>query len=658
MKLIDLYTDYFANWISSGNLVNSSNISLLGLKPLFDRYLTNKTINKTWCIQGLPVYCKSNVTQAIRQEMFKSHPKVRTVISTYSIPTNPDVHSDSFRRHLKSTADSYNRYKSVFEHMEDNAQITGDYFLDGAGHKIYINKETLESLKKLYDSYIYVYDKASKGEMFADTYYFIQASAQSRKEMRIYRKELNSLLMGEGIQFVEVKGNVSKYLSNYAPAAYKQEEVPKISSILTSEENLASLMPYKTKGLISDSGILLGEDITTHLPFWLNFTASGSAQVVLFLAESGWGKTNNAFNSALQFNGVGIHWSAIDIKGNEWYKLLQYTKGVVISMDDVHAQFVNTLRLDDLQCTEEDAAETFNVALRDTVMFYTILLNLAPNEGNETDLDMLLNLAVMKMYNKRNVIKNNPATFVRTKDMKYAEIIDIMDSVSASHSLTDEQRKMCTLIKTRLANYFLAEGRFSEVFKNEITVADVIDAPGVIYSFNKNSTTMLDTLDTLRVFMVQVLDGRKTILRKRKKLATVAYYEELARCEQFGKLLQYISHRVTGSRSDNLIIFLLLNAISAFNNKDMQAIRSNVTTKIIGKIQASDVQTLVNDFGCSGIQNYLEILGDDAQSEKYRNCFAVQYDTGNDSGKGMYKVILPADMQKSLATRDFETVSF
>ena len=56
--------------------------------------------------------------------------------------------------------------------------------------------------------------------------------------------------------------------------------------------------------------------------------------------------------------------SVTDIKGGEWDKLLQFVQGTIISMDGANARFVNTLRLDDLECTLDDCEEAFNMAVR------------------------------------------------------------------------------------------------------------------------------------------------------------------------------------------------------------------------------------------------------------------------------------------------------
>ena len=653
MGLLDVYAEYFSNYISGGNLISRDKISLLGLKPLYDRYLTNGFITKIWVINRVPVYMGANLTQAIRQEMFALCPSVKTTVSMYNVPLRMNVTSDIFKRHLKKSANAYNQYKEVFDSLSDDEKLLGAVERSSTGQRTYINSDMLDRIKMMYDSYTYVYSEATHGKQFVHTYYFIQASARNKRDMKEFQKHLTTFLSGEQISFKPIRGTISQYLANFCPGTYIQDNTVKnVDPMLFSQENVAALSPCKTKGLVGDKGILMGIDAQTKLPFMLDFKASGAAQVIMWLAKSGAGKTFAAFFTALELLGDNTHCSAIDIKGNEWNKLAPYVDTTVISMDDTNPRFVNTMRLDDLECTKSDCQEAFNTAVRDTVTLLSLMVNIQDaDKVNPSDVDMILEQAVMKMYNKRDVYKDNPDTFYKTRDMNYAEILDIVDQLSATHSYTPEQVRCCDLIRTRCANYFLAEGRYSDAFKNEITVGEIINKPMVIYSFNKNSTSMLDTLDTIRVFMVQALDGRKTTLRKRKRLHTAAFYEELQRCDQFGKLITYISHRVTGSRSDNVTIFLLLNAVSTFNNEDLGAIKSNITTKIVGLVEDGDIPILVKEFGCGPIEEYLKMINGE-ERDYWRNCFAIQYDTGLVTDKCVYKVVLPDYMQEQFATRD------
>ena len=227
-----------------------------------------------------------------------------------------------------------------------------------------------------------------------------------------------------------------------------------------------------------------------------------------------------------------------------------------------------------------------------------------------------------------------------------------MSDLRSTNIYNKAQLAICDLIILRCSLYFMSEGRYANAFSNELTLNDILDTPFVVYSFGKNANGELDTLDTIRVFMVQFLDSKKHEIRKNLGLHTIAFYEELQRCVNSNVLIKYITSRVTGSRSSNVTVFLLLNALSAFNSEELAQIKSNITTKIIGKMNTDDIEELIDHFECAPISNYLHLINDVESSNYYANCFAIQYDTGGESDKAIFKTILPGYMWKEFNTRD------
>ena len=151
--------------------------------------------------------------------------------------------------------------------------------------------------------------------------------------------------------------------------------------------------------------------------------------------------------------------------------------------------------------------------------------------------------------------------------------------------------------------------------------------------------------------MSQFLDGEKHFLRKQKKLHTAAFYEELQRCGSLGTLIRSISSRVTGSRSNNLSVFLLLNSIKTLDADAFSAIKSNITTKIIGLVESPDQKVLVKDYGCEDIDSYMTRIRDNTNGN-YNNCFAVSFDSGLRKDKVILKSVVPPEMSKTFETRD------
>lgn len=619
----------------------------MGIKPGFDRIFTKGYVRKIWMFEKIPVRYNDNICDVIRETMFKTHPECETFVSTLNVRT-PIALGKTFNNQMARAEEAYRVYEKYFNKLTDTEKAVGKKVSFTSVKKMTLSKPKLDGLKDTFDSYYYTHEHLkSEGQMLKTTL-IVEALCPNDKSMKSYRKKLQSVLTNNGIEFKDVRGNISKVLTNYGFASYIQKG-NKQHGMLVSDEGLAGCMPYRTKGLVGGKGILMGVDQRTKQPFILDFFNSGAGQIVMLLAQTGKGKTYTAYQICLGLVNESVHCSALDIKGEEWEKLRPYVDLIVIDMSSSSPRFVNTMRLDDVPATRSTSEMYYRMAVDGTVDALSIMTNLQKGEGNIVDLESVLYQAVEKVYSQRNVDPKVPDSFKHTHNIKYNEIIPAINELSSSVAYTDEQKKMCKLIQSRCADYLQAEGKFAEAFKNEVTLGDVLKSPLVIYSFGKNQGEMLDSMDNLRVFMCQYLDTKKQAIRKSQKLHTAAFYEELQRCSEFGRLVTHIRHNVTGSRSNNVIIFLLLNDMSVLDEPEFLGIRSNITTKIVGHIDKQDVEKLRDKYGCEDLFSSLETIRLDPE---YKNCFAIKYDTGNERGKTVFRVELPKDVIANFKTRD------
>ena len=164
MKLTELYSEYFANWISGGNLVSQDNISMLGLKPLFDRFITHDWITKVWSVRAFPVLYDINPTDLIRNEMFKLDPKVRTIINVVSEPVAVNVQSSLFMRQFENVSERYHKMKEFFDSLTEDQRVAGmSYTNPVSGRKVTIGMKDFHAVEEEYYSYLYVYEQVTAG---------------------------------------------------------------------------------------------------------------------------------------------------------------------------------------------------------------------------------------------------------------------------------------------------------------------------------------------------------------------------------------------------------------------------------------------------------------------------------------------------------------
>ena len=123
----------------------------------------------------------------------------------------------------------------------------------------------------------------------------------------------------------------------------------------------------------------------------------------------------------------------------------------------------------------------------------------------------------------------------------------------------------------------------------------------------------------------------------------------MQRCSQFGNLLDYICADATGSRSNNAVLFLLLNSLKVLQGKEAQDIRSNITSFIVGFVEDNDIRIFKEDFGKDWLCSQLTLFSE--RQQIYRNCFCAVVDTGTEIYETVYKVQLPKDVSEQFRTR-------
>lgn len=654
MKLLDIYSYILANWLNSGAFVNAGKMDATALKPEYNLIFTKGYAKQVFQVMGIkPINIDICFIDYIRDRMFEMHPDVETNIMVMEYPVHMDVNSEKFKRALNRADESYSTYREAFESQGAMARLTGKVYRLPNGARLKLSKEKLESLEQIQTSYTYLYSHVTGGGTVAQTKVFIELVAKDRRALKRAENDLYGVIGSANIGVQPVKAANKAYLLEMGPAVPAPKTLTKkfLPQLLFTDENTAAFSTYKSRGLVGGgkNALLMGMDFRSRLPFSIDIFKTASAQVFMLLGKTGSGKTYAAFQAALSALALGEYVSAIDIKGREWSQLEAAVRAKRITFDDMNPSFVNTLRLDDLDTTGGNANELFQTAVKGTVQLFMLTVNLQQNEGNYNDAEMVIREAVLKMYSLKNVDPGNPSSFAATKDMHYSDVLPVLESLQTTASYTEDQRRMVTLARARLNSYFGDSGMFSDAFRNEISLGDVMESPFVIYEFNKNQNSMSDSLDVIRIFMVQFLDSKKKSMLKLRNHFLFCFYEELQRCESFGNLLEYICADVTGSRSNNAVIFLLLNSLKVLQGKSGQDIRSNITSIVTGSVEDNDIRIIREDFGRDWLANQLSLFS--SRQQIYRNCFAAEVDTGAEQLQTVYKVMLPEDLSQAFKTR-------
>lgn len=654
MGLLDTYSYLISNWLNSGAFSNRGKLKASSIQVGYNTIFTRSTARKVFFISGIkPVNVDLAVIDYVRDIMFQQHPDVELKINVTSYPIKVDVNNDRFTRQMTKASTSYETYLEAFESQSNINKVIGKTYRLPNGSRIRITKERLDELKQVYASFLEIYNSVSASTAMSLVKIFIEVVGKNLKEVKRASNDLYGILNPLNIGLVELRSNLKSYLNEFGIAAIMPNSLSKkfLPQLLFTDNNMAAFNTYKSRGLVGggDNPLLLGIDLRSRLPFAVDIYQTASAQVFMLLGKTGSGKTYAAFQSAISALALGDYVSALDVKGREWVRISNLVDSKIITFDDRNPNFVNTLRLDDVEVNSSNCEEIFNTAVKGTIALLSLVVNLQPNEGNSSDLEMVLREAVLKLYSSNHIDIDNPETFVKTQKLKYKDLLPILESLSSTVTYTNEQKKMLVLARTRCHAFFGESGIFADAFRDEITLSDIMHSRLVIYELNKNQGAMTDSLDAIRIFMIQFLDSKKKAMLRERGKFIFCYYEELQRCSQFGSLLEYICADVTGSRSNNAVIFLLLNSLKVLQGKEAQDIRSNITSFIVGFIEETDIRVIRDDFNLPWVASQCELFR--AKQSEYKNAFAASIDTGEKVLETIYKAYVPTYLRDELQTR-------
>lgn len=654
MKLLDIYSYLFANFLNAGAFAKPGRMQSTSIECQYNSIFTKTHVKKIYRLVGIkPDNVDWCFIDFLRDKMFDMHPEIELGITIDSHPISMKVTDEKFKRSFGKAADQYTSYKEAFESQKGIARLTGKtYYLPGGG-RIRLSKEKLDDFYQVFLSFDYLFKHISSGGTVCVTNIFLELigtdlRAVKRAEVDLYGL-LSSVYMGCDI----VKSANKAYLLEMGPAVGSPSKINKkfLTQLLFTDQNMAAWSTYKSRGLVGGGkgALLLGMDFRSRLPFSIDIWKSGGAQIFLLDGKTGSGKTYTAFQIALSALALGHHVTVLDVKGKEWSQIAGFVRTNIITFDSQNPSFVNTLRLDDYQEGLIDPNDLYNTAVKGTTALFMLVLNLQPGEGNPSDGELVIREAVTKMYSNLHVDPSNPKSFSYTRGMRYADVLPILETLHTTVSYTPEQKHMVHLARARLNAYFGTSGLFSDAFRNEISLHDVLDSQFVIFELNKNQSAASDSLDDIRTFMIQFLDSKKKSWLKSQGKFNFSFYEELQRSYSFRSILSYICSDVTGSRSNNAVIFLLMNSLKVLQGKEAQDIRSNITSYIVGLVEDNDIDVISGEFGRPWLASQLKLIA--RKQTIYRNCFACEIDTGVAEYQTVFKVEVPKELNRRFRTR-------
>ncbi len=645
-KLKDMYSIYLANLISRGNIASNKLLNSFSLKSSFDKIMTKKSIKKVWAIQSIGINNSIILTQFIRSEMKKQLPKCKTTINMHITPYKIETDKDKFINGMLYSDKNFRRYSAELENMSNIEKIVGKKIKDDNNVSILVDEKLVDSYRTRKESFEYISKHSYTDGNFALVYIFIEASSNNSKLLKNYGNILRRITRSINVIVNELYGNMSGYLNNFSPTVVKdpKEFISHVNAILMSDENITSILPYPQSGVIGTEGVCHGMIIDSHVPLNTNYTEGTTAQVIAVVAKSGHGKTFYVINASNYHIGLDHYISIMDYKGNEYSALTTQADAIEVDFKDNGGWFVNTLKLDfDDSYTYDEKLDLYSFCIQETVGILCEMVGKVSNADKE-DIRKICHDSVLNLYNEKTVIKEDVSTYKKTEGIHIKDVLKHILDLQNSIMYSEEQKTLIATIYNRCSNFLSESGMYYGMFKNEISIREAFDAKVIIYNFGKNSEpkdSSFDIKDKLRIRQMNFLDTKKLTYAKKRNKFLVAIYEELQRSVDDPEIISVVSQKVTGGRSDGIIIYLVFNSSNIFKvaDKNMQSIASNITTWVIGYLEKPDIESLSEIADLEEVIPLVELIRDN--QKKLHRCFVVKYDTGVHRDIAIVRVDLP-----------------
>lgn len=679
--IFEMYSLHIANFITEGKLINRAKMSPSGVRAVHSKILTKNMEKRVLEVLRIPYEFTGRISEELNEQVGKSYPHVKLNIVVITTPTKVEINSDLFKSELSRAVNNYEGIKDSYNSLSWKDRIYG---LVGKRGKYYYNitKERVREFEIIKDSYLDAVRLTKERHQFNQCILTVEISSPVTKDLDTCFEMIQNYFTYSKFEQMELSGSYAKYLSTLSPTGClklgEKAEYPYAYNLFY-DSNYEHIFPSEINGLTGDGkGILFGSDIENRTPVTLPMTSTGSAQVVLICAATGRGKTfisNLPVDSALAQH---IHVSIVDVKGYEWTpKVDQLGFGKVINFGGGHPKFVNLLNLSDLEVNRETCAEYYDNAKKGITELCFLLCNIPVGE-RLSDSDKMLKASIEtfvpssvdKLFNSLGVFRNSPNSFRNTRGNHYKELLSIISTQVNSKSVSYSLREFGDRMINYISDFFTGRGLYRGMQENEITLADIIREPLIIYSLDKNNETDSTTIDAIRYFHIQYLDKKKQTYRKNTGKFTMVLFEELQRSAEFARLMTYIAGTVTGGRSNNIITIMLCNTLATFSDKNnvaLQQIASNINTYLIGPVGKNDVRILEENFTCNEILHHVKKMsfdeelhdkGEDTEAQsgeeraKYDRAFALLFKDGEiKKTRALVRASVPKDLEKSRSTR-------
>lgn len=630
--LFDMYWYMLQYYLDKGKNLSKMRLDESSMQVEYDRIFTKENTRCVWTIRQTDKHLPLHFFGDLKAHLDASIPGCR--VNILLVPSG-HYSVDFSNRDVRYRIDTWERMSSLADETEQTMTA-------GQALKEEVSRQkSREGMRRMFNSFKKFKKYMASGSRFGKFYVAIEGITSNIETdtgkisdiemMQRFEECLKDYAQGDGVVFEKVVRRLPEYLEAFSITTLRPNKFRKVlNEVILCDLDIAELDAY-TQGTVGDKiGVYMGNDVKTDLPLYLNFTASTKAQNILITALTGGGKSF-FIKCLLLFHALCKHRLAImDYEGKEYYKLVQWLKGVSVSMTVQDSTFVNTLKIGDCSKLPQKEAETrFQESVNATERIFTILANL--NDVEIDDIQILFSDLINYLHQSVGVFKNNKATYIGADSLNFFKLYDVLDNFCREPSFIEKHGQIALTVKKRLEPYWSKFGTKRYLFEKEIDIDDILSSRILHFNFGMQNSTddsapPKETL--LKISMMTYVFAKYHTYNLKNGMFTVNLMEEFQRSGNSPELLRTVNHWITGGRKSNIVNYLVTNSVASLlqnENPNAIAIRENITTYIIGKCRNKTRMQLVEAFD---FEDFKPVIDDLSVNPNYENCFIVIFDTG------------------------------
>lgn len=525
-----------------------------------------------------------------------------------------------------------------------------------------VNHLRLQEVEKKLNSYRIVKENQRIGKTQIESYQFIRVVCENKEDLLEAEKTLTEHMSSWGVSIKQVK-DVTNYLESFSPISglYNMDKNNSFVPVMFTSDAYPTLFNTPTRLTENDlkglSRLLyVGASVKDKEPLALSLTSSGNGQNIVIVGTTGSGKTVLFENMAMQMALHGFKINAMDYKGNEYDFLFELLpNSIKLDFSNKSSFFVNSLKFHNslyggLDKEEKKAIFTEN---KNFTVESLLVLSSAPKHMHASA-KSLLSYLLDSVFINHSIHYNEPSTYFRTHEIDFRrDIYKELTRLEKELTLWERYGKdVCNAISNALQPYFFEYAPESRMFTHEFDIEQIVTADAIIYAFGMNQNSPWDTTMEYKVLIQDYITNKFIARNKSLGLTTVNSIEEYQRAVLEESTKRIYNNKLSGGRSDNVINIIMTNTIAPLlqNDLDISAVRENISTKFISRIEDAVALDRLCETYNLGEEGKTKILN----AGSLNHAFYCDYNTGLQRGSEIISVILPPSVQKLLETKKID----